>query len=139
MGREAETDSLQRYQEADSVTGGDLIALGSRMLRVCGKPGELLTDCRGRVGVRNLETGRLSYLTERRLREALEACRRREAVTYLAINQCPTHGYWAITVEGDETGERITPSKCCGRWDTVKRWPLDQCHLEGLRLIAASR
>lgn len=132
MSREAESEAIQRSLDVESVTGGDVIALGARMLRVCGKPGEVLTDHRGRVGVRNLETGRLSYLPERTLRQALEACRRREAVTYLAINQCPTHGYWAITVEDNVSGERITPSKCCGRWDTVKRWPIDRCHMKAL-------
>lgn len=50
----------------------------------------------------------------------------------LAINRCPTHGYWAITIDDDDTGVRVTPSKCCGRWDIVKVWPLEQCDLSSL-------
>ena len=38
----------------------------------------------------------------------------------LAINRCPVHGWWAVTIEDGSGGVRVTPSKCCGRWDTVK-------------------
>jgi NTP pyrophosphatase (non-canonical NTP hydrolase) len=51
---------------------------------------------------------------------------------YLAINKCPNHGFYSITVEDDDTGTRVTPSKCCGRWDTVKRWKVSQCDLASL-------
>ena len=44
----------------------------------------------------------------------------------LAINRCPTHGFWAITIEDDMTGVRVTPSKCCGRWDTVKEFRMSE-------------
>ena len=76
MSREAESEAIQRSLDCESVTGGDVITIGTRMLRVCGKPGEVLTDHRGRVGVRNLETGRLSYMPERRLRDARDAGKR---------------------------------------------------------------
>ncbi len=42
----------------------------------------------------------------------------------LAINRCPTHGFWSISVDTATTGVRLTPSKCCGRWDTVHAWTL---------------
>lgn len=43
----------------------------------------------------------------------------------LAINRCP-HGVFSVTIDGDGSGVRITPSKCCGRWDLVKSWPLSK-------------
>lgn len=43
----------------------------------------------------------------------------------LSIDRCPHHGWWAICISDDIGGTRLTPSKCCGRWDTVKAWPLD--------------
>ena len=48
--------------------------------------------------------------------------------TYLAISRCPTHReFWAVMVEDEDgRGTRVTPSKCCGRWETVKRWKLDE-------------
>lgn len=46
---------------------------------------------------------------------------------YLAINRCPKHDFYAISIDdaASGTGIRLTPSKCCGRWETVHRWPLD--------------
>lgn len=44
----------------------------------------------------------------------------------LSIDKCPHHGWLAICInDSDGGGTRLTPSKCCGRWDTVKAWPLD--------------
>lgn len=46
---------------------------------------------------------------------------------YLSIDQCPNHPeFVAIAVDSDAGGTRITPSKCCGRWTTVKRWAIDE-------------
>lgn len=42
----------------------------------------------------------------------------------LTISRCPIHGYQAITLDGNGHGVRLTPSKCCGRWDTVTAWKL---------------
>lgn len=43
----------------------------------------------------------------------------------LAISRCSKHGYWMVSVERPgSSGTRITPSKCCGSWETVKTWPL---------------
>ena len=48
---------------------------------------------------------------------------------YIAIDRCPVHGYYAVCVgerngDGSGHGTRLTPSKCCGRWDEVRSWPL---------------
>jgi hypothetical protein len=46
--------------------------------------------------------------------------------TYLSINRCPVHSdFWSISIDDEICGQRITPSKCCGRWRTVKQWRLD--------------
>jgi hypothetical protein len=43
----------------------------------------------------------------------------------LTIDRCPDHGFWAICVDdGDGGGTRVTPSKCCGRWDREHAWKL---------------
>lgn len=45
----------------------------------------------------------------------------------ITIQRCPTHNYWAITIDTPGVGgTRITPSKCCGSWETVKTWPMDE-------------
>ena len=41
----------------------------------------------------------------------------------LTICKCP-HGIWSVSVDADHSGTRLTPSKHCGRWDTVKSWPM---------------
>lgn len=46
---------------------------------------------------------------------------------YLGIYRCP-HGCMAICVDpidGSSGGTRLTPGKCCGRWDLVKQWRVD--------------
>jgi hypothetical protein len=49
---------------------------------------------------------------------------------FLTINRCPSHGgYWSVGIDlicTDNTGigTRLTPSKCCGAWDTVRKWKL---------------
>lgn len=48
----------------------------------------------------------------------------------LSINRCPVHPeFQAIMLDcrhqnGSGTGTRLTRSKCCGQWETVKSWPL---------------
>lgn len=42
----------------------------------------------------------------------------------LSIDRCPEHGFWAVCVDDEGGGVRVTPSKCCGRWDRVKAWKL---------------
>ena len=43
---------------------------------------------------------------------------------YIAVQKCPTHGIWSISVDGERGGTRLTPLKCCGRWDLVHRWQM---------------
>jgi hypothetical protein len=45
---------------------------------------------------------------------------------YLCIDFCPEHKFYAISIEDCDGGKRITPSKCCGRWRTIKRWVIDE-------------
>jgi len=42
----------------------------------------------------------------------------------LSINRCPTHGFISVSIDDEAGGTRITPGKCCGRWDVVKSWDL---------------
>lgn len=45
----------------------------------------------------------------------------------LSINRCPEHrSYWCVTVDDEDSGYRITPTKCCGSWRVVKSWTLDK-------------
>ena len=47
-------------------------------------------------------------------------------VFYLAIRRCENHGYYAVTAEYEQQGgRRLTPSKCCGRWDLVTKFRVD--------------
>jgi hypothetical protein len=58
----------------------------------------------------------------------------REAV-YLTINRCPVHGFMAISIECGHhdapqwKGRRLTPGKCCGRWDRERRWQVSPTQL----------
>ena len=52
------------------IKGGDVIALGTRHVRVLHGSFGPLKDWRGRVAVRNVETDRLSYIHELRLLKA---------------------------------------------------------------------
>ena len=39
----------------------------------------------------------------------------------LSYDECPTHRFGAICLNSSEGhGRRLTSSKCCGRWDTLK-------------------
>lgn len=50
-------------------------------------------------------------------------------VVTLSIDRCP-HGMKAISVNlRGEHGHRLTSGKCCGRWDTVKEWPMSKKNL----------
>jgi hypothetical protein len=53
----------------------------------------------------------------------------------LSINRCPLHGYWAVCIGRSYGSTRLTPGKCCGRWDTVREWEFDEA--EAARLISA--
>lgn len=51
----------------------------------------------------------------------------------LTIDKCP-HGTFALALDDDEKGcgTRLTPTKCCGRWDRVKSWPMDDAALRAI-------
>ena len=42
----------------------------------------------------------------------------------LTIMQCRKHDFWAISVDDDGGGTRITPGKCCGSWKDLKSWAM---------------
>ena len=50
----------------------------------------------------------------------------------LVINRCPEHGFYAISLDCERGGTRITHGKCCGRWETVKSWDLDAKQLRSI-------
>lgn len=43
----------------------------------------------------------------------------------ISVNKCPEHSAYAISIDDENgVGSRITPSKCCGKWETVFSWPV---------------
>ena len=49
---------------------------------------------------------------------------------FLAIQRCPVHSsFMAISIEDDNGGYRLTPSKCCGSWITLQRWEVSPADL----------
>lgn len=58
-------------------------------------------------------------------------------MAYLAVNQCPKHPkYYSVSVDDEDFGRRITPSKCCGQWRTLHRWLLSADDWEELAAMA---
>jgi hypothetical protein len=52
------------------------------------------------------------------------------AVFKLCVDRCPTHRFSAVSLQSpDGTGLRLTYSKCCGTWETVKRFDTDPWRL----------
>lgn len=52
---------------------------------------------------------------------------------YISILTCSRHKFFAIAIEDEEeNGTRITPSKCCGSWTTVRRWKIDESMREDI-------
>ena len=48
---------------------------------------------------------------------------------FLCFNECPKHAYKSVSVDliradGSGHGTRVTSSKCCGSWTTVRKWML---------------
>lgn len=43
----------------------------------------------------------------------------------LSILKCATHGFYAISVEREGHGHRLTSGKCCGTWSTLRSWEVD--------------
>lgn len=49
----------------------------------------------------------------------------RHTAKKLVINRCPEHAdFWAVSIDDDSGGVRLTSPKCCGRWCTVKEFAL---------------
>ena len=45
----------------------------------------------------------------------------------LSIDRCPVHKeFWAISVGDESGGTRLTPGKCCGRWNEVKSFVMSR-------------
>ena len=49
---------------------------------------------------------------------------------YISINKCSAHGFYMIAIEDDNGGHRITPTKCCGSWQTVIKWIIDKSMID---------
>jgi hypothetical protein len=48
---------------------------------------------------------------------------------FLAIARCPIHEqFYSIEVCDKNGGRRLTPSKCCGQWEDIKKWKMDKIH-----------
>ena len=43
---------------------------------------------------------------------------------YLTISKCPTHDFWAVSIDDEGCGTRLTPAKCCGHWEVVKQFKM---------------
>lgn len=53
---------------------------------------------------------------------------------WLSHDRCPIHHYEAISLNTSDDGEnqgglRLTRGKCCGRWESLKRWKIDPWQL----------
>lgn len=56
----------------------------------------------------------------------------------ITVSRCPAHDFYAITIDDDNgCGTRVTPSKCCGRWDTTRAWELSAHDWRELSELAA--
>ncbi len=51
----------------------------------------------------------------------------------LTIDKCP-HGVFAVGLDDDNNnhGVRLSPQKCCGRWDRIKAWPMTAANLRAV-------
>jgi hypothetical protein len=58
---------------------------------------------------------------------------------YLSIDECPRHGFMAVSIGNKDTGTRLTPSKCCGSWETVHSWKVTSQDIDSMveELLAA--
>lgn len=44
----------------------------------------------------------------------------------LCVMRCSSHGVFAVSIDDESGGFRVTPSKCCGSWTDVARWHLSE-------------
>ena len=54
----------------------------------------------------------------------------------LEILRCKVHGVYAVSVGADGTGERVTPTKCCGAWTLAASWNLNSSDWSRLAVLA---
>jgi hypothetical protein len=52
-------------------------------------------------------------------------------IYYLCINECARHGYRCVSIDhldknGNGSGTRLTPNKCCGSWSVLRKWKLSE-------------
>jgi hypothetical protein len=52
--------------------------------------------------------------------------------TWLSIDHCPKHGYYAVSVNDENGGTRLTKPKCCGSWTEVKRFEVGPRQLKSM-------
>ena len=62
-------------------------------------------------------------------RPAIPGSEGEEMSYFLSINRCPRHGYMSVSIDqadlkGSGCGTRVTPDKCCGQWNLVRKWEL---------------
>ena len=55
----------------------------------------------------------------------------------LVINRCARHNFFSVSIDNEDGGTRITPSKCCGSWDTVKEWQLSAAQWREIAKLAS--
>lgn len=56
--------------------------------------------------------------------------RAQEQVWLLSLDECPSHGYRAVSLqEKGRGGLRLTRGKCCGSWRAIKSWRVDPIEL----------
>lgn len=56
----------------------------------------------------------------------------------LVIMRCSRHDVYGISIDDANGGTRVTPSKCCGSWPTVKEWTLRKSEWLELSKLAAA-
>lgn len=42
----------------------------------------------------------------------------------MSVDMCPSHNWYAIALDDQHGGLRLTGSKCCGQWQTQLGWLL---------------
>ena len=60
-----------------------------------------------------------------------------DADSQLVINICPEHKFFCVSIDGQGGGTRVTPGKCCGRWQVLKAWKLSKEQWQEIETLAA--
>ena len=48
----------------------------------------------------------------------------------ISIMKCARHNVYAISIDDESGGTRLTPMKCCGSWTTTHSWPITERMIE---------